>query len=403
MSRIFLSGLVALLGLAACSDTSRLPTAPETEPTASRVPSSAAHVTASARWSQRTRAIIGRQKVSSNGSARLFALVSVAQYDAVIAARKARSHGRRPSESGAASAAAAGVLAALYPLEQAFIETQLAEDAAYFTIRPWGRKADFEAGVEVGRTVAAAVVAYAATDGSNVPWDGTLKTGPGYWTPTSLPPQDATWGGIRPWIMTSGDQFHSPPPPSVDSPILLADLAEVRQISDNRTPEQEEIARFWASGYGPGGPAGFFGSVAVAVAEIKQMNEYRAARMFAVMHMAIMDASIGCYEAKYSYWSIRPYQVDPMITIPTGVSKPNFPSYPSAHSCLSSAAAGVLSRFYPEAAGELREMVDQAGDSRIYGGIHFRFEITAGQDIGYAVARLALRRAPRWNQPIALN
>lgn len=402
MSRIFLSGLVALMGLAACSDTSRLPTAPDAEQSASRV-WAADRVTASARWNQRTRTIIGRQKVSSNGSARLYALVSVAQYDAVIAARKARSHGRRPSESGAASAAAAGVLAALYPLEQAFIETQLAEDAAYFTTRPWERKADFDAGAAVGRSVAAAVVAYAAKDGSNVPWDGTLKTGPGYWTPTSLPPQDATWGGIRPWLMTSGDQFHSPPPPSVDSPILLADLAEVRYFSDNRTPEQEAIARFWASGYGPGGPAGYFGSVAIELAARRHMDERRAARMLAVMHMAIMDASIGCYEAKYTYWSIRPYQVDPMITIPTGVSKPNFPSYPSAHSCLSSAAAGVLAGFFPAQADELKAKVDEAGVSRIYGGIHFRFEITAGQDIGYAVARLALRRVPRWNQPIALN
>jgi hypothetical protein len=403
MPRPLLPGFVAALGLlAACTDASRRPTAPDTATVVEVGTDGATQpVTAAARWNLRTRAIIGRQRGSSNAAARAFALVSVAQYNAVIAAEEAKGRGAHPSEAGAASAAAATVLAALYPPEQSFVETQLAEDAAYFQTLPSERDADFAAGAAVGRTVAAVVLAYAATDGSGAPWDGTLPTGPEYWTPVSLPPQDASWGRVRPWLMTAPDQFHPPAPPPYGSPDFVADLAEVRHLSDNRTPEQEEIARYWASGYGPGGPAGFFGSVAVGLAHRKHMDERRTARTLAVMHMAIMDASIGCYEAKYAHWYLRPYQADPAITTPVGT--PNFPSYPSAHSCLSSAGAGVLAAFFPAAARDLRAMVEEAGISRLYAGLHFRFDVTAGQALGTAVAELALRRTPEGHQPIALD
>jgi membrane-associated phospholipid phosphatase len=201
--------------------------------------------------------------------------------------------------------------------------------------------------------------------------------------------------------MTSGDQFRPPPPPAFGSPGYLADLAEVRRLSDTRTPEQLQIAQFWASGYGAGGPAGYFGAAAVELITRQHLDERRAARVLATLHMAIMDASIGCYEAKYRYWYLRPYQADPAITTPVG--KPNFPSYPSAHSCLSAAAGGVLGALFPTAADDLRAKVEEAGVSRLYAGLHFRFDVTAGQALGVGVADLALRLGPNGHQPIALD
>lgn len=404
MPRPLLSVLVVALGLAACSDSTSPPTAPDVSPAAAREHErggGAERVTASALWNQRTREIIGRRGGSSNVAARAFALVSVAQYDGVIAAERAKHHRVHPSAAGAAAAASAAVLAALYPPEQTYVSNQLAADAAYFSGLPSERDADFEAGAAVGREVAAAVLAYAATDGSKSPWTGTVPVGPGYWIPISMPPQDANWGGVRPWFMRSADQFRPSPPPAVGSPVYLADLAEVRAFSDNRTAEQLAIARYWATGYGAGGPAGFFGSVAAGLAAREHMNERRTARMLAVMHMAIMDASIGCYEAKYLWWYVRPYQADAAITVP--VNRPNFPSYPSAHSCLSSAAAGVLAGYFPSEADHLQAMVEEAGMSRIYAGLHFRFDVTAGQELGRGVAALALERAPRGHRAIALD
>lgn len=308
-----------------------------------------------------------------------------------------------PSESGAVAAASAAVLAGVYAAETTFVREQLDADAAYFAAQPPERHQDYAAGQAIGRAVAAQVLAYAAGDRNTVPWNGDRLTGAGHWSPVSLPPQDATWGGIRPWLMSSPDQFHPGPPPAITSSVFATDLAEVRAISATRTSEQATIARYWASGYGAGGPAGFFGSEAVRLASAQDMGERETARVLAVLHMAVMDASIGCYEAKYRYWYLRPYEADRAITVPTGVSVPNFPSYPSAHSCLSAAAAAVLAAYFPSEASALEGKVQEAGLSRIYAGLHFRFEITAGQRLGNAVAALALRLAPKGQEPIALD
>jgi membrane-associated phospholipid phosphatase len=396
--------LIAMLGIAACGDAGRLPTELASPPDAAmnrRGGGAPDRATASALWNQRTREIISRRGGSSNVAARTFALVSVAQHDAVLAARGRRHRFVDPSDAAAAAAASASVLAGLYSAEQSYVDQQLTADSAYLAAQRSVRHGELAAGFAVGREVAAAVLAYAANDGSKTPWAGTLPVGDGYWIPISMPPQDANWGGVRPWLMRSAHQFRPAPPPAFGSPRYLADLAEVRQFSDTRTDEQLAIARYWATGYGAGGPAGFFGSVAADYAAQRHLNERQASELFATMHVAIMDASIGCYEAKYLYWYIRPYQADPAITVP--VTRPNFPSYPSAHSCLSSAAAGVLAGFFPWERRDLAAMVDEAGMSRIYAGLHFRFDITAGQELGYSVAKLALREMSRRERRILVR
>jgi membrane-associated phospholipid phosphatase len=406
MPRLFLAHLVATLGLAACTDAGRAPTTPtaaaDAASTAGRS-SAADRTTAAARWNLLTREIIGRRGGNSNDAARTFALVSVARYDAVIAAEDAKSRGAHPSEAGASAGAAAGVLAALYGEEASFVEARLAEDARRAATLPSERHTDFAAGVAVGRAVAAAVLARAASDGSKAVWTGTVPQGPGLWRPATptTQPQHPLWGKVRPWLLEANDQFRPPPPPAFGSPEFLAALAEVRAYTDDLTPERLRIARFWNSEYGPGGPAGYFGALAAELTERHQLDERRAARVLAVMHMAVMDASIACYEAKYFYWYIRPHQADPAIATPVG--RPNFPAYPSAHSCLSSAAAGVLAGFFPAQADELHALVREAGISRVYAGLHFGFDITAGQRLGEAVARLALQRAPAGHRPVPLD
>jgi len=404
MSRFQLTTLVAVAVLAACTDLNPAPTVPiaiSPDASAPAADVAANRVTASALWNLRTREIIGRRGGNSNAAARVYALVAVAQYDAVIAAEQAKDHAMHPSEAGAAAGASAGVLAALYSVEQDFIDGKLAEDGTSFSALPSERDADWDAGVATGREVAARVVAYAASDRSNAVWTGTAPTGAGFFIPTPPRPQDALWGQVRPWLMTSGDEFRPAPPPPFGSAEYAADLAEVHALSDNPTADQLRIARFWATEYGAGGPAGFFGARAVELAASEHLDERRASRMLAVLHMAIMDASIGCYDGKYTYWYIRPYQAD--ATIRTWVSRPNFPSYPSAHSCLSSAAGGVISGFFPSAATEMQALVEEAGVARIYAGLHFRFDITAGQKPGSAVAELALRQAPRGHRAIPLD
>jgi hypothetical protein len=106
--------------------------------------------------------------------------------------------------------------------------------------------------------------------------------------------------------------------------------------------------------------------------------------------MAAMDATIACYDAKFTYWLIRPYKADPAITTPIG--RPNHPSYPSSHACNSGASAYVLGALFPADAERLAAMADEAGESRLYAGIHYRFDKDAGLRIGRQVADLALQR-----------
>lgn len=358
--------------------------------------------TASERWNVLMQQIVSRREFGPLGIPRTFALVSVAQYNAVIAAEQATSHTGAPDRSAAASGASAAVLEAIYPVEAPVIGAQLAADRAAFLLG--GEKhTDFDAGALIGRDVAAAVLARGARDGSAAPWTGSLPVGPGLWTSAPLParPVSPLWGQTRPWLMSSGSQFRPAPPPALGSEKFDAALAEVRSYADTRTPEQLAIARLWGNVVGTAGPVGYFGNVGMAIAAKHQYDERRTARMLAVMNMAAMDASIGCWDAKYFYSVARPFQLDPKITTPVG--QPNFPSYPSAHSCFSAALAGVIVGMFPAEHDQLQALVIEAGVSRIYAGLHYRFDVSAGQEIGTNVARLAIARSPKERSAIPLN
>jgi hypothetical protein len=388
------------ISVAACGTDATAPVAPSA---AHDVATVVDRSTASIRWQAVTRDIVGRHEFNPLTTARSYALVAVAQYDAVIAARNDKSKGKHPSPATAAATAAARVLFALYPSEQPEIDAQLAADQVHFATLPSEHETDPVAGAAIGQTIAAAVLARAATDGSAGPWTGTAPTGPGIWTSAPLParPLAPYWGTVRPWVLRFGAQFRPPTPPAFGSPTFLAGLAEVRQISDTRTPEQLQLAQFWQAGFGPGEPFSYFNTLGAQYAASQNLTEEQSTRLFALLHMAMMDASIGCWDAKYAFWYIRPYQADPQITTPVG--RPNFPSYPSAHSCFSGAATGVLSRAFPSHARELSDLLLEIGEARIDAGVHYRFDVTAGATLGTSVARLVFEKAPREHAPIPLD
>lgn len=207
-------------------------------------------------------------------------------------------------------------------------------------------------------------------------------------------------GQARGWFLTTGDQFRPPAPPAVTSAAYAADLAEVRALTAARTPEQLTLAQFWQFASGPSGPIGHFSELAGGLVGSASYNERRSARVYALLHMAMRDATISCWDAKYTSWYIRPFQADPSITTPVG--RPNFPAYPSAHSCISAAAGNVLAGLFPASKPTMDAKVAEAGISRIYAGLHFRFDVTAGQDIGAKVAMLALTKVPAANTPVPM-
>jgi membrane-associated phospholipid phosphatase len=125
-----------------------------------------------------------------------------------------------------------------------------------------------------------------------------------------------------------------------------------------------------------------------------QMDERGATHVLAVVNAAVLDGMLGCWESKYTYFYIRPSQSDP--TIQLVFANPNHPSYPSGHSCVSGAASTVLASFFPQHSADVENMKIQNGLSRLYAGIHYPFDVAAGQLLGSRVGAVALDydRAP---------
>lgn len=343
---------------------------------------------ASARWNERAAALL-TSRPPANGQAaasRVFTYLSVAQYRAVLAAEAYHSGSTHPSVEAAVGAASAVILSAMFPLDTATIKADLARDLAS-PGWPGGRTHDRSRGEALGRDVGLAIVALAASDNYLQASPGTPPAEPGYWVSSGASIVRALYG-TRPFFMRSPDQLRPPPPPAFGSSHFLSDLAEVRAISDSRTAEQLGVARSWNANSGAF-TTGALNQIALELIRSHHRTEREAARILAYANAAAFDAHIACFEAKFTYWFLRPSHADPAITLPIGL--PNHPSYPSGHSCLTSAIMTVLIDAFPGERGRLEAIMVEAGMSRVFGGIHYRFDIEAGQAIGRGAAGLALR------------
>ena len=162
--------------------------------------------------------------------------------------------------------------------------------------------------------------------------------------------------------------------------------------STNLTREQLAIAYKWTDGVGTYTPPGHWNDIAAEYVRDARFSEVRAARAFALLNMAMHDAAVGCWDAKFVYFNPRPSQLDPSIK--TVIGLPNFPSYTSGHSTFSAAAAAVLSLPLPaRRRASSRPMRDEAAISRLYGGIHYRSDIEVGKDHGARIGGYTVRFA----------
>jgi len=336
--------------------------------------------TSTVRWNRRAIALF---RVRGGDVGRINAYLSIAQYRAVLAAQDDRHGKSRPSAAGAAAGASVVVLKQFYPLDAAALNAQL--EAQRAESRSGSEtNTDFATGESIGREIAAAVLVWAASDNFGQTPPPTPFVGSGYWVSSGAPIVRGGFGA-RPFFLTSASELRLPPPPPFGSADFLAALAEVRAFSDSRTAEQLEIARKWAPFAGP-----VWNGVATDLLDKYHRSELEASRTLAYANAAEFDAIIACWDSKFTYWFIRPSQADAGITLPIGL--PNHPSYPSGHSCADGAWRGVLTDAFPSERALIEQLEDEGGMSRIYGGIHYRFDIDAGHAIGRATARLALER-----------
>jgi hypothetical protein len=344
-------------------------------------PSPWALASSTMRWNEYACDLIARNQIGQFPAARVLAYVNLSINNAIVVAGK---QGRKPD--GAAAGAAATTLIYLFPKDEQAIASRLAGEMG--AIGTEGKQ-EFAAGVEIGRAAAADVVAAAKADRSDLAWSGSLPAGPDKWSSRAQParpPLGPRLGEMRPFFLNTGADYRAPPPPSFESPAFRATLAEVRTISDHRTNEQVRIAQYWETLSGSYN-AGLWNDVTRSAISSHGLSEADSARILALVHMVGVDATIACHDSKYVYWLPRPTQVDPEIRL--AIAVPNHPSYPSNHACISGATGLVLDAQFPDQAGRYFAMARQAGESRVYGGIHYRIDL----DEGYVIARKVSARA----------
>jgi hypothetical protein len=332
-----------------------------------------------------------------------------------------RPPGNAPSAGSVDAAIAAAANRVLRLSWPQFAYTFDAELSGQLLALPSG--ANRETGVAWGRLVADTLLRERDFDGANFGLDYRPASGPGRWqqTPTlfasALLPQ---WPGVAPFALARADQFRPPAPPALASAAWADQCNEVKVLgksnSSVRTPEQSEIAWFWADGQGTQTPPGHWNDVAAQLAEARGLSPLETARLFALLNLALADAAIACWDAKYAYDWWRPITAIRMADTdgnpatesdPTWtplISTPPFPEHVSGHSTFSAAAATVLAKFHgsdrfsftlrsdglfgvTRSYNRFSDAAVEAGLSRIYGGIHFRAANEGGQALGRAIGQ----------------
>jgi hypothetical protein len=354
---------------------------------------------------------------------RSYAILHAAIYDAIVSiTRDAPAYlvsvsspsSARPD--AAASEAGHDVLVALYPKMKAALDQQLASELAAI---PDG--AGKQQGIQVGQTVAARLFAMRANDGSaakSQPF--VMGNQPGNYRltpPKFVAPVFTNWGNVAPFVLNNAAQFRPGSPPALTSQAYAQAINEVKSLgqktSTTRTADQTVIAKFWA------GPIwNTWNEIAEEAALAHHTNLETTARLFAVLNLSFADSAIAFYDAKYHYQLWRPVTAIRLASTtgnPATVGNPTWtplavtaldPSYPGAHSTISSAGATVLLAFFGNQdqikvtsdvlPGVVRtfasynDVATEAGLSRIYAGQHTRIDHEAGLQLGHAVAQFVL-------------
>lgn len=372
-------------------------------------------------WIRLNMQLVAEQAKNPPLAARGYGLVSMAMHDASVAAWHWKYIYRRdappgtpiipaaadpsyPSEHATIAGAASRVLAYLFPERPEASFDEMADEAAESVVAAGVNfRSDAKAGLDLGRAVADAVIARGQEDGSQDHGDVNRPMGSDFWeAPPDNPaggsqpvePKAGTW---KTWAADAGRLLPGPPPP-YGSPKFTAEAQEVYDISQRLTDSQKRIAKYWEGGRGTPLPPGMWNQVALDEArKAPPMSTPRLTRMFAVLNAAQADAGICAWATKYKYFSPRPVNAIRALGIDPAwkpfVRTPVFPSYVSGHSTFSAASAEVLAYVFPNDAERFRSMAEEAGMSRVYGGIHYRSDNVEGLKLGRNVGQALVQRA----------
>ena len=382
------------------------------------------------KWNDAVLQAIRTDRTPPPVAARNLAIVHLSIYDTVAAIE--RTHQPYLTETtpipgasaeAAAAAAAHRVLVALYPKQREFFDALL---KLCWTDVPHGPARD--AGAQLGRFIADRMLDARREDGADNVGKYSYKKVPGAWQPTAPQFQDALlpeWGYVKAFAIKKGTQYRPADPPGLTSAAFTDALNEVRRLggkhSPARTEEQTQIAHFWADNQGTVTPPGHWNQIAQSIARERGNTLMENARLFAHLNIALADAGVLCWVIKFTFefWrpitAIRQAERDEKWT--PLLDTPPFPAYVSGHSTFSAAGAAVLAqsfgadkiRFSTTSDGlpgvtrkftSLSDAAQEAGMSRIYGGIHWQFDNVEGLNVGRTLGEYVFRNTlqPRSRQ-----
>ena len=323
-------------------------------------------------------------------------LLNVATYDATIAAWDSKYAHKRPRpfkadarikayvpnpgspsfpcEHSVAAGVAVTVIAHFYPAMTASVNEKANQLMASRVAAGVAFPSDTRAGFELGKKIAEKEIQLTKGFVPAVAWDKKMPVGPGYWKGKPMLPLA---GLSKTVVLNSSSQFRPGPPPEF-------------------AKEMEELKKFKPT----------FRSMANAFQYASQnedvlskkileynlhLNPPHAARLYAITAIGMYDGFAACWDAKYTYWGIRPDQYDTTYR-PALIHTPPFPGYPSGHAMIGGVNAELYSYFFPADKSYFEKRAKDGAESRFEGGIHFRTDNEVGLDMGRKVGRAVIEK-----------
>lgn len=351
-------------------------------------------------WNDEARLLIVKYRFNPLRASRALTYLHVTMNDAYA---RAVDSGLAPAGRQAAlHTAASKTLSHLFPLELPGRLEAMGESA----LAAWAKRApdhldEIARGKAIGLAITHLAILRALDDGADRIWDARTRPQPDKkrWSPTppldSAHPQEPLAGEWRTWALSTPSEIQPPPPPPVGSDTFAAAVAEVLSTHRSLTNEQRRIAEYWHLDQGTVTPPGLWNLKARELTDKKQLSEAERVALFSTLNVAMLDASIACWKAKYTWWIPRPIALIRETLYPAFLPPlvtPPHPSYISGHAAVSGAAAEVLKSYFSTESKRIDRWAEEAAMSRLYGGIHYRFDNDAGLATGREIGRLAVTR-----------
>ncbi len=363
---------------------------------------------------------------------RAMAIVQVSVHDAVngITGEHQTYLSRLPAPAGATPQAAA-IAASHHALTTLFPSQTMPLYTMYLNSLMANGISMSDPGLAYGVACATRILTARSTDGAStaqIPYLPPNAGMPGVYMPlTGQTPLLPGWGNVTPWVLRSGDQFRPEPTTPLTSEEYARDYNEIKEIgsltSTTRTPLQTQIATFWL-----GSPVAIWSQPLAQLNAASNFSISKRARIFGLVYMAVSDAGVACWDAKYYYNFWRPQPairrgnedgndatVQDAAWTPLHPTPPH-PDYPSGHTTASTAMATIMQLFYGDEPGQpisstlpqpmpnppitrqwntFEEGLDEVIDARVFSGIHFRTADVVGSRVGGQVARFVYTHALR--------